>query len=94
MGAYKLLYMKSSSQLKISNKVLPFEFSNSHLFSYKTYVGFGVGDTNASYKVYYGGSMKASTPSISLLAYIVGHHDHLPSNTAWLCKVVVPNAFL
>jgi hypothetical protein len=51
MGAYKLLYMKSSPKLKISNKLLPLEFSNSHLFSYKTYVGFGVGDTHASYKV-------------------------------------------
>jgi hypothetical protein len=51
MGAYRLLCMKLSPKLKISNKVLPLEFSNSHLFSYKTYVGFGAGDTHASYKV-------------------------------------------
>jgi hypothetical protein len=51
LGAYKLLYIKSSPKLKISNKVLPLEFSNSHLLFCKTYVGFGVGDTHASYKV-------------------------------------------
>lgn len=72
MGAYKLLYMRSSPKLKISNKVLPLEFSNSHLFSHNTYVGSGAKDTHDSYKVLIWGFHESSdtinfTPSLYTL---------------------------